>query len=101
MKPLETTLRFNTANGVRRSNTGLNIKTQVAGSTMMHLLENCPLALSVGEEVNKGYAFVWTPTMKPYFAEAKIVTVRCPKSRRYEAASLREIKRPPLLCETR
>ena len=52
----------------------------------MHLLDNCPLALSVGEEVSKGYASVWTPTMKPYFANAKYITVRCPKSRKYDAA---------------
>ena len=52
----------------------------------MHLLDDCPLALSVGEETEKGYGFVWTPKMKPFFADARYIRVSCPKSRRYEAS---------------
>ena len=57
----------------------------------MHLLKDCPLALSIGEEVSKGYAFVWTPSLfnKPFFANSKYAKVQCPKSRRYEADYVR------------
>jgi hypothetical protein len=67
------------------ADTGLAIKTFGPGGRTMHLLQDCPLALSVGEEVDKGFAFVWTPSLPPYFADAKHVRVSCPKSRRYEA----------------
>ena len=86
VRPLDAPLRFNTANGIISSTEGIEMKTQGAGSTTMHLLQECPLALSVGEEVSKGHAFVWMPKVKPWFANAKYVKVSCPKSRRNEAA---------------
>ena len=51
----------------------------------MHLLPKCPLAISIGEEVAKGYTFIWTPALNPYFANAKDVKISCPKTRRFEA----------------
>ena len=89
VKPLDAPLRFNTANGILTSTEGIEVKTQGAGSTTMHLLQDCPLALSVGEEVSKGHAFIWMPRVKPWFANAKYVRVSCPKSRRNEAAYVR------------
>ena len=71
------------------SSAAIDVKTQGAGTTTMHLPKDCPLAISLGEEVSKGYAFIWTPTVKPFFANANYVRVSCPKSRRYEADFVR------------
>lgn len=85
IRPLESQVRFRTASGINIAETGLEIKTQGENPTTMHLLDKCPLAFSIGEEVSKGYTFVWRPTLKPYFAPDKFVRISCPKTRRYEA----------------
>jgi hypothetical protein len=85
VRPLDRPQRFSTANGILTADSGLAVKTFGPGGRTMHLLQDCPLALSVGEEVDKGFAFVWTPSLPPYFADAKHVKISCPKSRRYEA----------------
>ena len=56
----------------------------------MHLLEKSPVAFSVGEEITRGTTLVWQPQVMPYFAPAKYVKVSCPKSRRYEAAFVKQ-----------
>ena len=56
----------------------------------MHMLDTgCPLAVSVGEEVNKGYAFVWSRRFKPFFARENHLRISCPKTKRHEAAFVR------------
>jgi hypothetical protein len=70
VQPLDRPQRFSTANGMHTADTGLAIKTFGPGGRTMHLLQDCPLALSVGEEVDKGFAFVWTASLPPYFADA-------------------------------
>ena len=81
---------FVTANGQVTSNNTIEVKTQGIGSTTMHLLDTtCPLAVSVGEEVNKGYTFVWSRKNLPFFAQEKHVRVTCPKTKRHEAAYVR------------
>ena len=87
--PLARPQNFSTANGVPTSDKGLAIKSFGPNGSTMHLLENCPLALSVGEEVGKGLSFVWTPSLPPYFADAKHVRVSCPRSRKFEAEYVR------------
>ena len=57
----------------------------------MHLLDTaCPLAVSVGEEVNKGYAFVWSRKSPPFFARENHLRISCPKTKRHEAAFVRQ-----------
>ncbi len=85
-RPLASHKHFSTANGTITSEEGIRVKTLGAGDTILHLFKNCPMAISVGEEVAKGHAFIWLPKLKPYFANAKYVRVSCPKTRRYEAA---------------
>ena len=81
---------FVTANGQVTSNNTLEVKTQGIGSITMNMLDTtCPLAVSVGEEVNKGYAFVWSRKNPPFFAREKHVRVTCPKTKRHEAAFAR------------
>ena len=81
---------FVTANGQVTANNTIEVKTQEIGSTTMHLLDTpCPLAVSVGEEVNKGYTFVWSWRTPPFFAQEKHVRVTCPKTKRHEAAFVR------------
>ena len=84
--PLDVFKRFSTANGINISKEGMKIKTQEAGDATLHLFKGCPMAISVGEEVAKAHAFIWLPSLKPYFANVKHVRVSCPKTRRYEAA---------------
>ena len=84
--------KFATANGTAAANNTIEVKTQGIGSTTMHLLNTtCPLAVSVGEEVNKGYAFVWSRKAPPFFAQEKHVRVTCPKTKRHEAAFVRNV----------
>ncbi len=92
VQALPNPVRFSTATGIVPSTTGIDVTTQGNSSTTMHLLKNCPLAISVGEEVSKGYAFIWSPSLfsKPFFANAKYVKVSCPKSRRYEAEYVKD-----------
>jgi hypothetical protein len=87
----DTPKKFGTAAGIVPATTGIEVTTQCGENTTMHLLKDCPLALSIGEEVSKGYAFVWTPSLfnKPFFANSKYVKVQCPKSRRHEADYVR------------
>ena len=77
------------ANGLVTSDTAIEVKTQGIGSTPMHLLNTCPLAMSVGEEVNKGYAFIWSRKSPPFFARENHVRISCPMTKRHEAAFVR------------
>ena len=86
---METSRPFVTANGRVTSDSTLEVKTQGTGSTTMNMLDSCPPAVSIGEAVNKGYAFVWSRKNQPFFAQEKHVRVTCPKTKRHEAAFVR------------
>ena len=90
IEPLPVPQTFNTANGTVKTEHGLKIKTQGRDETIMHLLQDSPMAFSVGEAISRGNTLVWQPQVMPYFAPAKYVRVSCPKSRRYEAACVKQ-----------
>ena len=88
--PMAKPRTFVSANGPVIAKNTIEVKTQGIGSTSMHLLDTaCPLAVSIGEEVNKGYAFVWSRKSPPFFARENHLRISCPKTKRHEAAFVR------------
>ena len=75
----------NTAAGMLAADEALPISTPGREETMVHLLKETPLAMSVGEHLKRGNTFVWSDRTLPYFAPSKHVKIRCPQTRRWTA----------------
>lgn len=52
---------FATGGGKRDGNVSCQVQGEFTGNTECYLLEQSPWALSIGEQVSKGKAFVWLP----------------------------------------
>ena len=75
-------LKFETGNGTTESNHTISIHGHQFGTHEHRVLDDCPLARSLGEIVDSGRPFIWLPNQLPYFAESfEDVRVRCKGSK--------------------
>ena len=59
---------------------------ETLGKVAMYLLDDSPLALSIGTEIeNKKLSFIWQYGCLPYLAPAKAVRVYCARGKRWTA----------------
>ena len=63
--PSDNPVNFSTGGGKRPGNVSCRISGEFSGDNECYLLESSPWALSLGEMVRKGKAFVWLPATKP------------------------------------
>ena len=86
IKTLESPVRFATGGGPQLSTEALKIYNKGLGDFNMHLLSNCPMALSIGRQVAKGRTFVWEHGKKPFIAlNHRRCRVFCPLENRWYA----------------
>ena len=86
IKTLESPVRFATGGGPQLSTEALKIYNKGLGEFNMHLLANCPMALSIGKQVCRGRTFVWQHGQKPFIAlDHRRCRVWCPKENRWYA----------------
>ena len=88
IKTLESPVRFATGGGPQLSTEALKIynNNKGLGDFNMHLLSNCPMALSIGRQVAIGRTFVWEHGKKPFIAlNHRRCRVFCPLENRWYA----------------
>ena len=68
MKALQSPGRFTTGGGPQFSTEALRVYTKELGDLHIHILESCPMALSIGRQVSRGRTFMWQHGQKPYIA---------------------------------
>ena len=83
IKTLQSPVRFATGGGPQLSIEALRVYTKDLGDFHIHLLESCPMALSIGRQVSRGRAFIWQRGHKPYIAlNHRRCCVWCPSENR-------------------
>ena len=86
MKALLIPVRFTTGGGPQLSTEALRVYTKDLGAFHIHLLESCPMALSIGRQVSRGHTFIWQYGHKPYIAlNHRRCRVWCPSENRWYA----------------
>ena len=86
MKALKSPVRFATGGGPQLSTEELRVYTKELGDFHIHLLESCPMALSIGRQVSRGRTFIWQHGQKPYIAlDHRRCRVWCPSENRWYA----------------
>ena len=65
---LDQPVNFLTGGGVRQSNEAVNLLAKALGNLQVHLLKDCPLAMSIGRQVKRGRTFVWGHGKIPHIA---------------------------------
>eukprot|EP00435_Cladocopium_sp_Y103_P018472 s2405_g4.t1 len=71
-------INFETGNGTTRSTEQFPVHGSKFGTYEHWILDDCPIARSLGEVVSKGLPFIWMPGELPYFAEnADSVKIKC------------------------
>ena len=86
LKCLDNPVRFSTGGGPQTSSEALRIYAKSVGDLNLHLLKNCPLAMSIGKQVSKGRTFVWEHGKVPFIAlDHKKCRVWCPTEHRWYA----------------
>ena len=84
IRTLDSPVRFMTGGGPQLSTEALRIYNKELGTLNMHLLSNCPMALSIGRQVAQGRTFVWEHGKTPYIAlDHRRCRVWCPADNRY------------------
>ena len=68
LKCLDNPVRFSTGGGPQTSSEARRIYAKSVGDLNLHLLKNCPLAMSIGKQVSKGRTFVWEHGKVPFIA---------------------------------
>ena len=95
---------FSTGGGRRDGSNSCRVVGELSGSNECYLLENSPWALSIGDQVRQGKAFVWLPRdshdvsedaelPKPFLVKPsnlKDLKVSCPEASRFYASEVRE-----------
>ena len=86
LKSLDKPVKFSTGGGPQTSNDAVRLVPKEIGELNLHLLENCPLALSIGKQVSKGRTFIWQHGKMPFIAlDHKKCRVWCPVEQRWYA----------------
>ena len=86
IRALDNPVRFATGGGPQVSTEALKLYSKELGQFNLHLLENCPMALSIGRQVAQGKTFVWQHGKSPYLAmDHRRCKVWCPLENRYYA----------------
>ena len=71
-------IRFETGNGTTNSTESFSFHGSSFGTFEHRILDNCPIARSLGEVVNSGRPFIWLPNELPFFGESvEKVQVAC------------------------
>ena len=84
MKALQSPVRFATGGGPQLSTEALRVYTKELGDFHIHLLESCPMALSIGRQVSRGRTFIWQHGQKPYIAlDHRRCRLCCPSENRW------------------
>ncbi len=72
------TIKFETGNGVTISNHQFRFNGSSFGTFEHRILDDCPIARSLGEVVQGGKPFIWMPNELPYFVNnAKDIKIKC------------------------
>ena len=72
------TISFETGNGTTKSMEQFPLHGSKFGTYEHRILDDCPIARSLGEMVSKGLPFIWMPGELPYFAQnADSVKINC------------------------
>ena len=83
---LDNPVRFATGGGSQTSHEELKLYAQRVGDLKLHLLEHCPLAMSIGRQIKKGRTFIWRHGEAPYIAlNYKKYKIWCPLKHRWYA----------------
>jgi len=86
MEALQSPVRFATGGGPQLSTEALRVYNKELGDFHIHLLESCPMALSIGQQVSRGRTFIWQHGHKPYIAlNHRRCRVWCPSENRWYA----------------
>ena len=84
IKALQSPVRFATGGGPQLSTEALRVYTKELGDFHIHILESCPMALSIGRQVSRGRTFIWQHGQKPYIAlDHRRCRVWCPSENRW------------------
>ena len=85
------TVKFDTAGGIKQSDRSLGITTS-AGSSEVYLMEESPVAFSMGDSViNRNQPFIWIHPDLPYHVtDASKLTVKCPRRYKHYADRIEE-----------
>ena len=71
-------IRFETGNGTTNSTESFSFHGSSFGTFEHRILDNCPIARSLGEVVSSGRPFIWLPNELPFFGESvEKVQVAC------------------------
>ena len=83
---LDNPVRFATGGGPQTSHEELKLYAQRVGDLKLHLLEHCPLAMSIGRQIKKGRTFIWRHGEAPYIVlNHKKCKIWCPLKHRWYA----------------
>ena len=86
IKVLDHPINFSTGGGQQMATEALRMYCDSLGELHMHLLSNCPMALSIVRQVSKGKTFIWEHGQKPYLAlNHRRCRIWCPKDNRWYA----------------
>lgn len=86
IRALDDPVRFSTGGGPQLSTEALKLYCKELGELNLHLLSNCPMALSIGKQVARGRTFIWQHGQKPYIAlNHRRCRVWCPADNRHYA----------------
>ena len=89
---LQNPVTFATGGGPQTSHEELKLYAKRVGDLKLHLLENCPLAMSIGQQIKRGRTFIWRHGEAPYIVldHKKLkCTVWCPLGHRWYAKRVR------------
>ena len=71
-------IRFETGNGTTNSTESFSFHGSSFGTFEHRILDNCPIARSLGEVVSSGRPFIWLPNELPFFGDSvEKVQVAC------------------------
>ena len=83
---LQNPVRFATGGGPQTSHEELKLYAKRVGDLKLHLLEHCPLAMSIGQQIKRGRTFIWRHGEAPYIVlDHKRCRVWCPLEHRWYA----------------
>ena len=87
---LDRPVKFLKGGGIQQSSEAVNLWAQALGSMQVHLLKDCPLAMSIGRQVRKGRTFVWEHGKVPYIAlNHRKCCIWCPLENRWYASRVK------------
>jgi len=92
IEELESPQRFRTGGGTQYARSVAHLWNETLGWIKMFLLDNCPIAFCLGEEVNgKKRTLVWEPDKLPYLAiDPDKIRIECPDDNKWQASRVKK-----------